>query len=129
MPRKTQKRRTQKRRTQKRRTQKRQTSKRRLQLGGKFNAQQNKDLRDKLKTFKFLSNKDRKHSMKKLGDISQQFSSPSDFQQLLHQLEYYDINKDQDKEVLRNDFIKWINDISNSFGELVETDSDSDEDD
>lgn len=121
MPRKTQKRRTQKRRTQKRKTQKR-----RLQLGGKFNAKQNKLLNKQLKSFEFLSNKERKNAMKKLGDISQQFSSDEYFEQLQNQLNYYYINRT--KQGIKEEFKQWFNDISNSFGELVETDKDSDSD-
>jgi len=122
MPRKTQKKRTQKRRTQKKRTQKR-----RLQLGGKFNKDQNKKLNKQLKSFEFLSNKERKDAMKKLGDISQQFSSDEYFEQLQNQLNYYYINKNE--EGIKEDFKHWINSITNSFSELVETDSDRDEDD
>lgn len=122
MPRKTQKRKTQKRRTQKRRIQKR-----RLQLGGKFNKEQNKKLNAQLKSFGFLSNKERKDAMKKLGDVAQQFSSKIDFNTLQEQLNYYYIRKDADG--IKDDFKEWIDQFDIGFAQLVETDYDTDDTD
>jgi hypothetical protein len=120
MPRK-----TQKRKTQKRKTQKRQTQKRRLQLGGRFHKKQNKELRDILKSFGFLSSKQRSYVMYRFNMASQQFGIGDYFDQLKDQLKYFYENRK--REGIKEEFMEWIEEHK-YFEEIVETDKDDDSD-
>ena len=99
----------------KRRTNKRYTKKR--QRGGKFNPEQEQQLKDKLKTIGFTDDAEIDNIVTNIiGKPAQVFASPSDFNQLLYQMDAF---------TSPENFREWIQDYNDIFDEDVETDNET----